>query len=194
MHLSSVSGREIVGFSGAIIKPEWLPSSIHLQHHRQPRAFFQAMTTLQIRIASLADTGVIAPLFDAYRQFYEQPADLDRATVFIHERLQKNESVILLAQTQDHQAIGFCQMYPSFCSVEAQPIYALYDLFVLPQARRTGAGRLLLSAAEQHAAQTGAARMDLTTAKTNLSAQRLYESCGWCRDEVFYTYSRRVAR
>ena len=34
---------------------------------------------------------------------------------------------------------------------------------------------------------------DLTTAKTNLPAQALYESMGWIRDEVFYTYNRDLA-
>jgi hypothetical protein len=28
------------------------------------------MSTIQTRIATLADLGAIAPLFDAYRQFY----------------------------------------------------------------------------------------------------------------------------
>ena len=144
-------------------------------------------------MATLADTDAIAPLFDAYRQFYEQPADLEMATAFIRERLQKNESIILVALTENHRMLGFCQLYPSFCSVEARSIYVLYDLYVQPQTRRSGAGRLLLRSAERHAEKTGATRMDLTTAKTNLSAQRLYESCGWRRDEVFHDYSRRIA-
>jgi ribosomal protein S18 acetylase RimI-like enzyme len=76
--------------------------------------------------------------------------------------------------------------------VAAAPIYSLYDLFVRPDARKSGAGRVLLLAAEQHAAHNGFARMDLTTAKTNLSAQSLYESLGWIRDEVFYAYSKSV--
>ena len=33
------------------------------------------MSQLDIRHASVADAARIAPLFDAYRQFYEQPAD-----------------------------------------------------------------------------------------------------------------------
>jgi ribosomal protein S18 acetylase RimI-like enzyme len=86
--------------------------------------------------------------------------------------------------------LGFCQLYPTFCSVIASPIYVLYDLFVRPEARKSGAGKALLIAAEQHAAQNGYARMDLTTAKTNLPAQSLYESRGWVRDEVFYAYSK----
>jgi len=150
------------------------------------------MTDLKIRYATPADVDAVAVLFDAYRQFYAQPADLPRAIQFVRARLEKVESVILLAIDADGIAVGFCQLYPSFCSVEAQPIYTLYDLFVDPATRRTGAGRALLLAAEHHAAQAGVARLDLTTAKTNTTAQSLYESLGWVRDEVFYAYSRRV--
>jgi ribosomal protein S18 acetylase RimI-like enzyme len=64
----------------------------------------------------------------------------------------------------------------------------LYDLFVAPLARKTGAGRALLLAAREHAQAQGFARMDLTTAKTNAPAQSLYRSLGWLKDEVFDAY------
>jgi len=149
-------------------------------------------TTMQTRIATLADVDAIAPLFDAYRQFYEQPADLSLASRFIRDRLLNNESLILLAVGEDRKILGFCQLYPSFCSVEAKPVYSLYDLFVRPEARRYGAGKALLQTAERHAAQNGFARLDLTTAKTNASAQSLYQSLGWVRDDIYYAYSRHV--
>jgi len=151
------------------------------------------MTTIHTRIATLADLDAIASLFDAYRQFYEQAPDLALASSFIRDRLQNNESVILLACDDAGQVLGFCQLYPTFCSVEAKPIYALYDLFVRPQARRSGAGKVLLQAAEALASARGKARMDLTTAKTNLPAQAAYASLGWVRDEVFFAYSKAVA-
>jgi ribosomal protein S18 acetylase RimI-like enzyme len=66
----------------------------------------------------------------------------------------------------------------------------LYDLFVAPEARGTGAGRALMQAAEAYAASTGAARLELSTAKTNVVAQSLYESQGWARDEAFYVYNK----
>ncbi|WP_447915305.1 N-acetyltransferase family protein [Delftia acidovorans] len=148
------------------------------------------MNSTAIHTAIPEDAALIAPLFDAYRQFYEQPADADAALAFITARLERGESVILLARRPDGRALGFCQLYPSFCSVLAAPIYVLYDLFVAPDARRLGVGRALLLAAEAHARATGHARMDLTTARNNLRAQALYESLGWVRDEVFLTYAR----
>nr|WP_180319115.1 GNAT family N-acetyltransferase [Delftia acidovorans] len=150
------------------------------------------MNSTAIHTAIPEDAELIAPLFDAYRQFYEQPADADAALAFITARLERGQSVILLARRPDGSALGFCQLYPSFCSVLAAPIYVLYDLFVVPDARRLGVGRALLLAAEAHARATGHARMDLTTARNNLRAQALYESLGWVRDEVFLTYARHL--
>ncbi|MBT9598956.1 MAG: GNAT family N-acetyltransferase, partial [Vitreoscilla sp.] len=87
---------------------------------------------------------------------------------------------------------GFCQLYPSFCSVEAAPVMVLYDLFVAPAARGQGLAGALMQAAEAHAREAGCARLDLSTAHDNLAAQALYESRGWLRDEVFRVYSLRL--
>lgn len=76
--------------------------------------------------------------------------------------------------------------------MQACPIYVLYDLYVAPTARRSGGGRQLLQAAEAHARAHGITRMDLTTARSNLPAQTLYESLGWLRDNVFFAYNRSV--
>lgn len=146
----------------------------------------------ETRIATIGDLDAVAALFDAYRQFYAQAPDLGLARGFIRDRMLKHESVILLATNPAQQVVGFCQLYPSFCSVQARPIYVLYDLFVAPGARRSGAGRVLLQAAERLATERGMARLDLTTAKDNLPAQAAYESLGWVRDDVFFAYSRQV--
>jgi len=152
------------------------------------------MSAVSIRLAAPGDLVAVAALFDAYRQFYEQPADAALALQFIGERMRRQESVILVAQAADAQGsiVGFCQLYPSFCSVIAQPIYTLYDLFVAPEARKTGAGRALMQAAHEHARQNGFARLDLSTARTNHKAQALYESLGWVRDEIFLYYNKAV--
>jgi len=150
------------------------------------------MNSTRTRIATLADLDVVAPLFDAYRQFYEQAPDAATARSFIRDRFERSESTVLLALNEAEQAIGFCQLYPVFCSIEARRTYLLSDLFVVPEARRSGAGRALLRAAERHALDNGRAKMELTTARTNRAAQAAYESLGWQRDEVFFGYSKRV--
>lgn len=146
------------------------------------------MSAFTIIKATPSDARSVGHLFDQYRQFYDQPADLATATAFIQERMERNESVILYACDPAGKPLGFCQLYPTFCSVAAARIYALYDLFVMPEFRKAGLGKALMLAAHDEARASGIARMDLTTAKTNVKAQALYESLGWKRDEVFLAY------
>jgi len=148
------------------------------------------MTAIPTRFATRHDLDAIAPLFDAYRQFYKQPPDLTRARDFMQERMERKESIVFVAENNAGQIVGFCQLYPTFCSVRAAHTYVLYDLFVDPEARGTGAGKALMLAAEAHAAKTGAAKMELSTAKANTVAQGLYESLHWVRDNDFYVYGK----
>ena len=55
-----------------------------------------------------------------------------------------------------------------------------------------GAGRRLLQAAEDLARSHGVARLDLTTARSNHSAQSLYRALGWELDEVFLGFNKKV--
>ena len=143
----------------------------------------------RIRPSTATDLEALAPLFDAYRRFYEQPADLALAREFLATRWARSESVVLVAEMPDATLAGFCQLYPSFCSVLAQPIYTLYDLFVSPTHRKQGVARALLTAAAERGRCDGMTRMDLTTAHTNHAAQALYENMGWVQDRVFRTYT-----
>lgn len=140
-----------------------------------------------IRRAVGADVDALAPLFDAYRRFYEQPGDVALASAFLHDRLERGDSAIFVAEAES-QLLGFCQLYPSWCSVAAARIFVLYDLFVDDGVRRAGIGRLLMLAAQDFGRAAGAVRLDLSTARTNARAQALYESLGWRRDDVFLTY------
>src|SRR5581483_8937251 len=95
--------------------------------------------------AGVEDVGRLAPLFDAYRQFYRQPPDLDGAREFLTERLTRKESVVFLAVAEgarEPAALGFVQLYPSFSSVKMRRIWVLNDLFVAREARRHGVARL----------------------------------------------------
>jgi len=132
---------------------------------------------------------LLAPLFDAYRVFYERPSDLNGAGHYLSERLSNLESVIFLALTEDgQQGLGFTQLYPSFTSLRMRRLWILYDLFVTPQSRRRGIGRALMERAREFAVETGATRLELSTAMDNRPAQALYESLGYVKDDAFYFY------
>jgi len=145
-------------------------------------------TSPGVRVATAADAARVAPLFDAYRQFYGLPSDPPLAQRYLAERLTLGESVVLVAEAADGTALGFVQMYPTFSSLRAARVFVLYDLYVDAAARRGGVARRLMEAAVHEARTAGAVALTLQTARTNLPAQRLYESLGWRRDDEFQEY------
>lgn len=144
---------------------------------------------IAIREATPGDVERLTPLFDAYRQFYERPPDLEQCRAFLTMRLQRSESVIFLAE-EDGTLLGFMQLYPLFSSTSARPgrLWLLNDLFVVPAARGRGVGRELMNRARRLAEDTQACGLELATARTNSRAQSLYESLGYHRDDDFFRY------
>lgn len=157
---------------------------LQLDDHSMNRRY-----TVIVRQATVVDVDLVAPLFDAYRQFYRKLADLALARKFLLERFQHSESTIFLAIDESGAALGFVQLFPSFSSGAAARILILNDLFVAPEARRAGIGRLLLRAAADYGKAVGAVRITLSTEVTNTSAQALYEYEGWKLQTDFCVYN-----
>ena len=144
---------------------------------------------MNVRQAQLSDLDMLTELFDLYRQFYLYPHDLTLAGNFLRERIGNQESVIYLAENDQHEGLGFVQLYPSFSSTLAGRVWILYDLFVHPRARRQGVALALMRRAERLARETGAVEINLATANDNVEAQTLYESLGYKRDQDFFVYA-----
>lgn len=142
--------------------------------------------------ASAADAALAAPLFALYRQFYGRPHDEAVAQAFLRARLERGESVVLLAGPAS-APIGFCQLYPGFSSIAAAPAWVLGDLFVHPAARGRGVAAVLMDAAEVLAREAGAAHLALETARDNTVAQRLYERHGYRVEDAFLAYEKPLA-
>lgn len=146
---------------------------------------------VEIVQATPADVGAVAPLFDAYRQFYKKPSNEEAARRFLFARLSKGESVLFLAR-HGNQAAGFVHLYPVFSSTNLTRQWILNDLYVTAEARKHGVGRSLMERARQFAEATQADGLMLETATDNHAAQRFYQRLGWKRDEEFYRYSLAV--
>jgi ribosomal protein S18 acetylase RimI-like enzyme len=143
--------------------------------------------TIRKAKATLRDVERAAPLFDAYRQFYGQASNLELARDFLQDRLERNESTVFLAD-QGNATVGFAQLYQSFSSGAAAPILILNDLYVVPESRRSGIGRWLVTAALKHAEDVKAARVTLSTGIDNFAAKALYDAVGFQPDTSFHVY------
>lgn len=110
------------------------------------------------------------------------------ATKYLRDRIENGESMVFAAR-DENGFHGFTQVYTTFCSLEADKIYVLYDLYVDAASRKKGIGRKLMNAAKDKALADGIVRIDLGTAKDNFKGQSLYEQLGYERDNKFYSYS-----
>jgi ribosomal protein S18 acetylase RimI-like enzyme len=134
----------------------------------------------------------LVPLFNQYMVFYDKPPDSARYRSYLHDRLEREEAIVYVAYDESEMAIGFVLNYFSFSSLALGKIVVLNDIFVLPDARSQGVGKLLIEQSFELARENGAVRVDLGTAKDNHAAQKLYEQLGFVRDTKFYSYSYAV--
>jgi ribosomal protein S18 acetylase RimI-like enzyme len=122
------------------------------------------------------------------------------ARAYLTARRDAGDSVLLVAvlkpegsdpsgATAGGEVVGFAQSYPTWSSVSLSRSWVLNDLFVSPAARGTGAGRALVQDTCRRAKEAGAIRVSLATAWDNVSAQGLYESEGFVRDQHFHHYA-----
>ena len=66
-----------------------------------------SQSIVAVRQATVADLDLLVPMFDAYRQFYRKPSDLDLARRFLLERFQHNQSIVFIATFEDGSPAGF---------------------------------------------------------------------------------------
>ena len=137
--------------------------------------------TISTHRAGPSDMDALVPLFDAYRQFYGQPSDVERSRDWLRSRLRLGESVAFVAM-RNNVMVGFTQLYPMYSSVRTERTWILNDLFVDATVRRSGAGQALLEAAATFAREDGAMGISLETAQDNAAARALYQAAGWNED------------
>ncbi len=147
---------------------------------------------LAVTRAGPADLDSLHGLFMGYLAFYERSVDAAQARAFLGERIGNEQSVVFIARLDGH-AVGFTQLYPSFASLALKRSWILYDLYVAESARGHGVATALMAAAKQLARDTGACEIFLQTARTNQTAQALYEKLGYVRDDAFLVYTLDIA-
>ena len=142
---------------------------------------------LIIKEAAVEDSEKVGEAFDLYRQFYKKAPDKIISIEYIKQRLTNKESTIFFVE-ENNVCIGFVQLYVSFDSLELGKKVVLYDLFVRSERRKKGIGAMLMNASKDFAENNDITGIELSTAIRNETAQSVYESLGYERDNEFYSY------
>ena len=134
------------------------------------------------------DLADLLPLMRAYCDFYAvAPTDdallaMSRALIADPER----EGVQLIARGPAGAAVGFATVFWTWSTTRAARIAVMNDLFVAPEARGAGGGRVgeaLIAACAERARARGAVSVTWQTALDNGRAQALYDRIGARRSQ-----------
>ena len=135
----------------------------------------------------------VSILFNLYRQFYKYEKNLNDSQKYIYQRIINNESIIFIC-TKNDKILGFVQLYETFDSLNLDKKLILYDLYVLEKYRKLGIARKLMNKSKDFAINNNFSRIELSTAKDNYNAQKLYESLDYIRDNEYYSYDLNIKK
>jgi GNAT superfamily N-acetyltransferase len=146
------------------------------------------MPQIEIRAATPADIPVILRFIRELATFEREPdavkaseADLLRDGFGAERRFEARIGLV------DGAPAGFALFFPTYSTWEGRAGIWLEDLYVTPEARRTGLGRALIADLAALAVERGFRRLDLSVLDWN-PARGFYERLGIDRLEPWLQY------
>jgi GNAT superfamily N-acetyltransferase len=134
---------------------------------------------IEIRPATEADSQL---LFDLILELagYEKLADGVRgdAEVLRRSLFEEKAAEALLVETADGEAVGYAIFFTTFSTFECRSGIWLEDVYVRPEHRRGGIGRLVMEHLAKLALDRGHVRLDWVALEWNEPALNFYEQLG----------------
>ena len=134
---------------------------------------------IEIRAATEADVPL---LFDLILELaaYEKMADevAGDAEVLRRSLFEQKVAEALLLETADGEAVGYAIFFTTFSTFECRSGIWLEDVYVRPEHRRGGIGRLLMEHLAQLALERGHVRLDWVALEWNEPALNFYAGLG----------------
>ncbi len=119
------------------------------------------------------------PLIKQYQAFYQAtPVDEVTNRRFFSQFSLQSDKGCLFGCWLGGEQVAFASVYFGYASTLARQVAIMNDLYVVPERRRQGLARALVSHCQAFARSRGAARLQWLTAHDNTEAQALYRSLG----------------
>ena len=135
--------------------------------------------TVRIRAGEPADVPVIAELIRGLARYEKLEGEVTMTEEKLKDSLfgDRPYAETLIAE-DGGEAVGFALFFHNYSTFLAQPGIYLEDLFVRPERRGGGIGRLLLERLAQLALERGCGRLEWAVLDWNVDAIRFYERLG----------------
>ncbi len=132
-----------------------------------------------VRFAQPSDASTLFALIQGLEEYEELSHMVTGNASSLQEHLFGTPKYIeaILAECQG-KAVGFALFLHNYSTFLTKPGIYLEDLFVLPEYRRRGIGKLLLVRLAQIARERNCGRLEWSVLDWNVSAQAFYRSMG----------------
>lgn len=134
---------------------------------------------LKIRFATIDDIETIFTLIRGLAEYENLSSQLTGDLTSLKEHLfgEKIYAEIILAQVQE-KIVGYALFFPSYSTFLTKPGIYLEDLFVLPEYRRQGIGKALLTYVINLGKNRHCGRVEWSVLNWNKSAINFYQQIG----------------
>ena len=135
--------------------------------------------TVRLRPANKVDVPVIAELIRGLARYEKLEDQVEMTEELLAAGLfgERPYAEVVLAE-EDGAAVGFALFFHNFSTFLGRPGIYLEDLFVLPEHRGLGIGRMLLAHLARLAVERGCGRLEWAVLDWNRDAIGFYESLG----------------
>ena len=143
--------------------------------------------TFQIRTVGAGELEAILPLIAAYQVFYHQEPDTARNRAFFGRFAGGTAQGIQFAAFDEAgAALGFATFYFLPSSLSGSDYCYMSDVFTVAAARGRGVARALIAHGAAYARERGFDTVEWLTARSNATAQRLYDKLPTSKSEWYY--------
>ncbi|QYX32902.1 GNAT family N-acetyltransferase [Sphaerospermopsis torques-reginae] len=134
---------------------------------------------LMIRFAEPGDSAVLFELIQGLAEYEKLSAAVTGNAETLNDHLFGERKYIeaILAEVTG-KAVGFALFFHNYSTFLTKPGIYLEDIFVLPEYRRQGIGKALLTKLAQIAVDRNCGRLEWSVLDWNISAQEFYRSMG----------------
>jgi GNAT superfamily N-acetyltransferase len=137
------------------------------------------MQTIRIAPATAHDVPVILDLIRQLAEYEKLSSEVSATEEKLREALfGPRQAAEALIASMGAEPIGFALFFQTFSTFLARPGLYLEDLFVVPQWRRRGCGRLFLQHIAKLAVERGCGRFEWAVLDWNTPALDFYRSLG----------------
>ena len=138
------------------------------------------ITSINIRIATVADVEVLLPMFRRYQAYYSQltTATEEKTRAFLVDLISRPAQGFALIAESKIAVIGFATGFVTVSGVLAEQMIHLGDLYVDGAFRRQGVATRLMASVVDEATSRGVALVRWLSLASNSELNHWYESLG----------------